>query len=545
MAHIVGVSRQQVMMVSLEDFVAKESMARVMDAFVDSVDLEELGFAHASAAKEGRPPYDPSDLLKVVLYCPYKGLFSSYQLSDACKNNLEVKWLAHGLTPCAKTFSEFRRNNEEGISLLFRKLIDIMIECDLFDAELAAQDGFKAEAQNGKSRNYTKATLEKRRDYLQGVADAYEKALQRESAPNEARQEPEGDIPQELSEEELQANLESYHEKIKECDKLRAQLDASGQPQLSLTDPDARRMPIPSGGMEICYNVQVAADAKHSLIAAYDVINTSDAGQLSPMAQSVMKNLHVDHIEILADKGYNSATDLLRCQMLGVNVQISAKDGYDICIECLPEEAALPAEHKRGMCVYLEDRNVVLCPMGQVLLPGSYRERDQTMRFRNAKACKACQCKCVRRGNKTFDVKMTREQGARSPNVENLHVKQHRFVFDPEQTKRRKCIIEHIFGTIKYGWGARQFLTRGLKNVRTEAGIWFMAYNLLRARNILGCPKFLETLRARARRGLFYLFPGRFAGVSWRLWRPCAPARPSLFALLFFSRFPLLLSLAS
>jgi len=543
MAHIEGISREQVMMMSLEDFVTEDSFARVIDGFVEGIQLEELSFDHVRTSKEGRPPYHPGDLLKVVLYCPYKGIFSSYRLSDACKYNLEVKWLAHGVTPCAKTFSEFRRRNGEGIAQVFEKLTEILAQCDLLDGELVAQDSFKVDAQNSKSRNYTQGTLEKRREYLQGVVDEYEKALAQESDTDtdEAQSDGEAEVTVEVTAEETREEMEekvaSYREKIKECERLQAELEASGQSQLSLTDPEARRMPTATGGMEISYNVQACADAKHSLIVGYDVINHSDAGELSRMGEVVKRNLHVDHITMLADKGYNSATDLLRCEKQGVRVQISAKDGYDICVECPAEEAVMPTEHKRGMCVYLEERNVVLCPMGQVLKPSSYRERDKAMRFRNAKACKACTCRCVKRGVKEFEVKMTREQGARSPNVENLYVKQHRFEFDPELTKRRKCIIEHIFGTIKHGWGARQFQTRGLKNVRIEAGIWFIAYNLLRARNVLGSPKFLAALRARARKGLSFLLSAGFMGVMGRFWGLYAPTRPLNILPLFFCVF--------
>jgi hypothetical protein len=260
----------------------------------------------------------------------------------------------------------------------------------------------------------------------------------------------------------------------------------SGETQKSLTDGDSRLM-MSNGKMEVCYNVQTAVDAKNKLIAEFEVTNEgNDKNRITPMSLKVQEILETDAITVIADAGYDSVQDIAAAMKRGVNVHVAGND-FDICIPAEAGEKTEITAHKNGRCVYNAERNIALCPMGNVLYPGFYKKAKGMGVFYNRAACRQCACKCSKeaRGFR-YQVPMGESDFSKAYNDKDLLVKQIRITPDKELIKQRKSIAEHPFGTVKQNMDTRYCLTKGLRNVCGEFSLAFLAYNLKRALTFLG-----------------------------------------------------------
>jgi hypothetical protein len=428
--------------------------------------------------------YDPKDLLKLYLYGYMNRIRSSRRLETESKRNLELLWLLGKLSPDHKTIAEFRRQNGQTLQNVFRGFVKLCVRLGLYGKELVAIDGSKFKAVNSKDRNYTEAKLRERiqrlevkiADYLAELeeADREETVEENEKSAKEI-----GNIVKEL--EERKGRYQAYAE----------ELEQSGESQKSLTDPDSRLM-LSNGKMEVCYNVQTAVDAKHKLIAAFEVTNDgNDKNHLTPAAAEARDIMEAEGLSVVADTGYDSVQDIVAGMEAGMDIHVAGTD-YDICMPA-EEGGELITEHKDGRCVYYGERNIVLCPMGQVLHPAFYKRAEGKGVFVNREACKGCACRCTKESRgRRHEVPMAESTFSTTYNERGLSVKQVRIKGCRSIVKERKSIVEHPFGTIKRAMEAGYCLTKGKGNVGGEFALTFLAYNMNRVINILGAGKLLK-----------------------------------------------------
>jgi len=490
MEFINGEDRNQITLMPdcIDDYVSDDNTVRVIDAYVNSLNMQALGFSRSKPHDTGRPMYDPKDLLKLYIYGYLNRVRSSRRLETETKRNLEVIWLLGRLSPDHKTIATFRTDNAAALKNVFRDFVKLCMRLGLYGKELIAVDGSKFKAVNSKDRNFGDKKLEERIARIETKIEEYLRELEDSDwAENAAAGEKSSEeIAQIIT--ELVARKALYQGYAEE-------LATSGELQLSLTDPDSRLM-MSNGKMDICYNVQTAVDSANKLIAEFEVTNSvSDKNQLSDMALKAAEMLEVPALDVAADKGYDSASDLAKCLRSGFSVHVSGAE-IDICLPTDEAQSETISSYQNGRAVYIPERNIAICPMGKILYPGYFRKRSRKAAFYNAAACARCQCKCSIDSSGRFEVDIPQHAFTKLYDDKNLFVKQTRIRPDIHLVKRRKAIVEHPFGTVKRSMDAGYCLTRGLQNVSGEFSLAFLAYNLKRAINILGAKKLIDCVAA-------------------------------------------------
>ena len=484
-----GQSREQLVLFpeALEDYISEENAVRVIDVYVESLNLLELGFSKSMPSDVGRPPYSPADLLKLGLYCYLNRVRSSRRQMSECQRNVEVMWLLKKLIPDHRTIARFRSENSKALKNVFRNFTKLCLRLDLYGKELAAIDGSKFEAVNSNDSNFNRQKLADRISRIDRQISDYMQLLETEDAKEETVSE--------QSAEEIATIISGLQERKAIYEAYDEELTATGELQKSLTDPDSRRMKS-NGRSDICYNTQISVDSKHKLIADFAVTNAgNDVNQLSDLAKSTSEVLETYNLSVCADTGYDNATKIAECIMAGITPHVAGTD-YDICIP--KEEGEVIEEiisHHNGKCVYLKDRNIVVCPMGKTLYPSSYINTEGKASFRNSKACAGCKCRCTTSSRpKDFRFLMPKDKFSKEYNDKSLYLKQVRVKADKAVIHQRKTIVEHPFGTIKRSMDAGYVLTKGIVKVTGEFALTFLAYNLKRVINIFGTKLFIEAL---------------------------------------------------
>jgi len=305
--YIEGTSRDQTTYWSMEELVAVDSMARVIDRFIELQDLKALGFTRTEPSETGRPGYPPGPLVKLYVYGYENGIRSSRKLEKETKRNTEVMWLTEGLMPDHKTISEFRRLNIRALQKLFREFVKLCRSWELVGGELLAVDGSKFKASNNKKNNLSRKKLTDRLSRIDDKIEEYLNTLDEEDRHEDWQSEaPEGLVDL-LNRRDL---YKTYME----------QLEKSGENELSTVDPDSRLMGNNRGGVEVAYNVQSVVDEKHGIIVDYDIsLNPSDQGQLSNMSKRLIRKGY-RRFKLLADKGYYNG----KCLQKGKKYKIIA-----------------------------------------------------------------------------------------------------------------------------------------------------------------------------------------------------------------------------
>jgi transposase len=276
MSHITGHDRTQTLLLpeSLDEYVGAENPVRFIDAFVDGLDLTAAGFIRVTPKGTGRPGYAPKDLLKLYVYGYLNRVRSSRRLEAETNRNIEVIWLLRHLKPDFKTIADFRRLNHKAFRPIFRQFVLLCRQLDLFGRELLAVDGTRIKAVNNKDRNFTRASLTKFIELADAKLDDY---LQRLDQSDAAETKTGGSRVRNLAEK-----IAAIRERRTRCKDMLAQLDRTGEDQISLTDPDSRAMAAHTH-VAVGYNVQVAVDTKHKLIVEQQVTNQvvdmGEAGQ--------------------------------------------------------------------------------------------------------------------------------------------------------------------------------------------------------------------------------------------------------------------------
>jgi transposase len=476
MDYIEGSNRDQFILFpqSLDGYVSEDNPVRFIDAFVDSLDLEVLGFKHAVLKETGRPPYHPSMLLKLYVYGYLNRIRSSRLLEKEAHRNVEVLWLTGKLAPDHKTIANFRRDNRKAIREICRAFTRFCRELDLFGGELVAIDGSKFKAVNNKSRNFTDRRLKRAMKDIEKKIDAYLDEMDENDA-----QEPEE---RKLTSEELREKIKTLRERMKNYKGLKKRMEESEESQISLTDPDSRSMPLAGGPRtQVGYNVQVSVDEKHKLIVDHEVTNeVTDRSLLSRMAKRAKEALGVDELEVLADMGYYDGQQVKDCIDEGITPYIP--------------KAETSANKKLGLFGksdfrYDHDLDCYWCPAGQKL---TYRfqttEKGRDRRYYATSACGECalrsQCTRSKEGRRI----------TRWVHEEVLEEMERRVRADPEKVKLRKRLAEHPFGTIKHHMDQGYFLMKRLPNVGAEMSLSVLAYNLKRVITILGVSRMVEAL---------------------------------------------------
>ena len=458
----------------LDDYIAEDNAVRVVDAFVNKLDLKKLGFDRAEPSATGRPGYQPATLLKIYVYGYLNRIQSSRRLERESYRNVELIWLTGRLMPDFKTIADFRKDNRKAIRRVCMEFVGVCRELKLFSATLVAIDGSKFKAVNSRDKNFTRKSVKRRLQKTQANIDRY---LAKLDAVD--REEPEI---REVTAAELQQKIASMEAKMEQLKGYEAEVEAHPDSQVSLTDPDARSMMKAGGGSTVAYNVQTAVDSKHHLIAAHEVTNApSDRSQLFSMAGQATAALDTETLTVIADPGYYKGEEIVDCYAAGIKALVPKVD---------TSGSKIKGRYSKADFRYDAERNEYVCPAGQRL---TYRfdsvEHGKTLWVYMTYQCSSCplQAKCTTSNAK----RIKRWEHEAVLDAAEVELKKH-----PDTMRQRKRLAEHPYGTIKHWMGATHFLMKRLPNVQAEMSLHVLAYNLRRAINVLGVPKIIEQLQA-------------------------------------------------
>jgi transposase len=459
---------------SLEDYVGEENPVRVIEVFIDELDLAALGFSGMTPAATGRPAYHPSTLLKIYLYGYLNRVQSSRRLEREAQRNIELMWLTGRLAPDFKTIADFRRENGVGIRNVCSRFVQLCRELKLFSQAMVAIDSSKFKAVNSRDRNFTPGKLDKRQQQIEHSIERYLAALETADRTQPAEVE--------AKTERLQQKIATLREQMQRMDEIREQLKRQPDEQLSQTDPDARSMISQAKGTGLVgYNVQAAVDTKHHLIVAHEVTNVgNDRGQLSKMASAAKEAMDKRRLQVLADRGYFNSPEIKACTEAGITPLVPKP---------MTSNAKAEGRFSKADFVYIDKDNVYRCPAGQRAI---YRmttvEHGLTLHRYWPSACPRCPLKA--RCTPSDYRRITRWE-----HEAILETMQRRLDRQPQAMTLRRRTIEHVFGTLKHWMGSTHFLMRGLKHVGTEMSLHVLAYNLKRVIKLLGMAKTMRAMK--------------------------------------------------
>src|SRR6266478_10107719 len=475
--YVVGQDRSQSTLFPefLDDYIAEDNPVRVVDVFVDELDLKDLGFEGAEPEVTGRPSYHPATLLKIYIYGYLNRIQSSRRLERETQRNVELIWLTGRLSPDFKTIADFRKDNGPAIRRVCREFVLLCRSLNLFSDALVAIDGSKFKAVNGRDRNFTKHKLRARMQQLEESIARYLADLDRAdrdpSSVTEARV------------EHLKEKVGTVKAQMRRLKQLGKQMAKAPDEQISLTDPDARSMATSARGSGVVgYNVQTAVDAKHHLIVAHEVTNVgNDRAQLANMAGQAKAAMGADAVDVLADRGYFSGEEVLACEPLGVTPYVPKP---------LTSGAKAKGRFGKQDFNYVAEHDVYRCPAGERLTRHfSSVEDGMTLHVYWTTRCGDCPLKPQCTTGKERRIKRWEHEAV-------IDAMQERLDRRPDAMRIRRATVEHAFGTLKAWMGATHFKTRTLEKVKTEMGLHVLAYNLKRVIAILGPQPLMQAMRA-------------------------------------------------
>lgn len=471
MSFIIGKNRSQVEFSTLEDGIALDNPVRLLDVFVDKLEMDKMGFEKAVPKKEGRPPYDPAVIIKLYLYGYLNRIRSSRKLEIECGRNLELRWLLKELTPNYHSIADFRQLHAKQLKFVFKVYLSFLRDQELLGSKLVAIDGTKIRAQNSKKNNFNTKKIDRHLAYIEEKAAGYLKELDACDA-NES-QSPEIVIRKEL----VQAQIKSFDARKIKYEELQKEVALSNEGQVSATDADSRALTMHHNIVEISYNAQTAVDDKHCLIAEFDVINKNDINALYNVASETRSTLEVSELAVLADKGYHNGIELEKCEEAGISTIVAYR------------------EIDNGKFIYNIETDSYTCPQNETLkTTGTWHEKKKANRIVKVKlyrtpACKDCPLKSTctsSEGGRQIE----RSQYQDTVDRNNKRVDENQPLY-----KRRQAIVEHPFGTIKRAWGFTYTLLKGLEKVKGEMALIFLSYNIRRSMSILGVEELIRRLK--------------------------------------------------
>jgi len=487
MQFIQGQPRQQTYFATLEDQVAADNAVRLIDAFIDKLDLAQLGFTKTIPNSEGRPPYAPQVLLKLYLYGYLNKIRSSRKLERECSRNIELQWLLQNLQPNYHTIADFRKLHAVALQLMFRLYVQFLDEADLLGKTTIAVDGSKFKAVNSKKNNYSQKKIDKHRQFIKDKAEKYLQEL--DELDNQEQTKSKDDL--DIKRENIKQGLEKLKERAIKYDTLQQQLNDTTDKQISTTDSDSRSILITKSIVEVAYNVQNAVDDKHNLVVQTQATNTNDGKALYKASTQAKANLQLkieDTLMVLADKGYHTGAELQHCQQQNMITHVAYKEQ--------PGVKHIATEFLAESFAYDKATDSYRCPAGATLTSlGTWHNKkgeanETSFRFKTYRTdgCKTCALKsqCTKLNKRIIQ----RSEYQDAVDINDNNIKQ-----NPHYYKRRQAIVEHPFGTIKRHFGFTHTLLKGLQKVNGEMNLIMFCYNFLRTKNILGFSKMLEAIK--------------------------------------------------
>lgn len=471
---IEGCDRQQKLLLPdcIDDYVGEDSPVRVVDLFIDELDLSALGFEGAAAT--GRPGYHPATLLKLYLYGYLNQVQSSRRLEREAGRNVECMWLTGKLAPDFKTIADFRRDNGAAIQAVCRQFIILCRDLGLIAGGTVAVDGSRFKAVNTRDRNYTPGAVRRRIEQIEASIARYLQMLDTAD-----RQE---DELSELRATRITERLGKLRERMRELQAMKKAVEVAPDKQISLTDPDARAMATHGKGTGMVgYNVQAAVDTTNHLVVAHEVTNIGhDRSQLANMGQQAQDATGTKDLTVLADRGYFSGEEVRACEGLGIT---------PICPKPLTSMAKADGRWGKQDFSYEPSTDTYRCPARETLTRRfTSVENGLTVHTYWANACATCALKA----------KCTTGKERRIKRWEHEHVveaMQARLELMPDAMRVRRRTVEHVFGTVKDWMGRSHFKTRGLERVATEMSLHVLAYNLKRAIAVLGTEQLIGAMQ--------------------------------------------------
>ena len=445
----------------LDDMIPLDNSVRLIDQFINLLNLQELGFQ--SKATQGRPPYDPADLLKLYIYGYMNRMRSSRILEKECHRNIEIIWLIKNLQPDHNTIARFRKDNPKAIKRVFRKSVALARNFNLIGATLIAGDSTKLRAQNSKKNNYNKKKIQRHLEYIDKKLEEHNRELANAD----------GD-----SKEEVQQQINTRKAQRVKYQQIQNQLEqdtSSPNPQLSTSDPDSRHQIVRGTVTEVCYTAQTTVDAKNKILIDYKLTNANDKKAMGGMLRRAKTILRSNEFTALYDKGYHTGSEFYTADHLGIATLVA--------IPAVGRKSQAPdprynAEHFD----YNTQNDTYICPQGHTLTSNQtqYKARNYTFKQYKTKACKTCP---VRESCTTSKVNGKVIQ--RSQYTQNIQDNAKRIAQSGNLYKRRQALVEHPYGTIKRQWGFDHILTKkGIQAASADLGLMLLAYNLKRLFNL-------------------------------------------------------------
>ena len=460
----------------LEDWIDADNPVRVIDAFVDGLDLGGLGFSGVDPKTTGRPAYHPGVPLKLYVYGYLNAVQSSRRLEREARRNVEVMWLLGRLVPDHKTIAEFRKNNGPAIRKVCAQFVELCRRLGLLSDASVAIDGSKFKAVNNRDRNFTENKMKRRMAQIEESVARYLHQL--ESADRQERSKARA-----MRINRLNEKINKLHEEMQRLEALDKERLARPDKQISLTDPDARSMATSGRGSGVVgYNVQAAVDTTHHLIVAHEVTTSgSDRAQLAAMSKKTKAVLGVDTLDVVADRGYFASEQILECAQADVTVTLPK-----------PQTSGGKAQGRfvKADFRYVADHDLYVCPAGALLMFVSHKRESDGLNLRRYATKECYNCKLRKRCTTSSQRAIVR--------WEHEHVLedvQRRLDESPQAMRIRRETVEHPFGTLKARMGATHFLMKRLRNVKTEMSLAVLAYNLTRVMNIMGVGPLIDALR--------------------------------------------------
>lgn len=473
MKFIQGQDRSQTHLfpVSIDQSIDHDNEVRLIDLFVDNLDLENIGF-DKHFVENGRPAYHPSDLLKLYIYGYMNKARSSRDLEKECKRNIEVMWLLKCLQPDHNTISNFRRDNPKAIKQVFRQTVEMAKHFNLIGGKLIAGDSSKFRAQNSKKNNFNKKKIERHVAYIDNKLDEYNRQLAELDGDNK---------------EKIEKEIDKHNQRKGNYKQIENRLDESGQVQVSTSDPDSRQMIVRNNITEVAYNVQTTVDAKNCIPIDYLVTNTNDSKAMGGMLRRAKSILHTNEFTALYDKGYHTGSEFETAQELGIEVLVA--------IPAMPRSSNAPdlaynVEHFE----YDPTKNTYTCPQGNILITnGTWHRASSGSLFQQFKTPK---CKCCPVRQKCTASKINGKIVQRRKSADVVQANAWRIENNPQTYRLRQAIVEHPYGTIKRQWGFSYIMTKkGKARASADVGLMCIAYNLRRIITILGKKVFTKYLK--------------------------------------------------
>lgn len=474
MAYLEGNSRNQISYVStsLDELISRDNPVRVIDAFIDSLDLKVHGFVVHSPHKPGQRPYRRSDLLKIIMYGYFNKIRSSRALEIETKRNLELMWLINQITPDHGTISLFLKENRKAFQSVTREFTLMLKGWGLVEGKLVAIDGTKIKAQNSRHKLITDNILKNKIKYIDDQIEKYMEQLESMVADENIINE---------SLEEVKDKIENYKVNREKHVKQKENMKKNKITQICATDSESRYMKN-NGKKEICYNLQSVVDSKNCFIVEYEVVNDiNDLQQLSNMSQKTKRLLQEQDMVVVADTGYYSAVEIKKCVDYEIQLNIKKPTLNNITGR---------REYRKDKFKYDPKIDSYICPQGEVL---AYFEKSSKnkMKYKRYKGdnCNSCPKKTLC---------TTAKNGRNIQRWEYEHILEEVDEYtleNNEEYRLRSQIVEHPFGTIKRTFGYTYFLSRGLEMVNAEAAFFCLAYNMKRLTNLLPVKEIVSRIR--------------------------------------------------